>query len=556
MAFQIFTFPHAAVYLLFSVLFYVHCKRTFRQPLPKDLPWVGVKGDQWFATFRAHRREWKEGMQMLSEGYEKYNKQGKPFVTPNTTLEPEVLLPPSAIPWLLSQPANVLSPFPVRDEIVGLKYFLPAAICEDRQLHDSVLLGPLTRRLGDFTERVARGIEEVMPQLWGTDEREWKEVVPFENMHAIVLRMSASVIFGEELARDPKFLKALSMYALVVAICTGLARLLAPPPFRFVVSRLAGLPIRFFAWRCNSWLAPLIWKAKCRRSGCQGSECCGSEHKKPFKPGDEQSLMDYIITAALSSANSANARADNIISRLLLISFAAIHTTSFTLTWTLLHLASSPSFATLYQKLRDEASTALQSSPKGVWTRAKLADLHVTDSVLKETLRHTGFGGRGAMHAVIPKEGVVLPTGERVPQGAWIGVSVRGVHDDERFWQNGTTWDGLRFVEGNDEEIEMNNVPTKEDEGIDSRISTDTQTTLERKKRSLVTTSPTFMAFMHGRNACPGRFFAAHQMKLLLAYIVLNYDIQRREKVEMKYMTDFAIPPTKEKLLVRRRPVG
>ncbi len=51
----------------------------------------------------------------------------------------------------------------------------------------------------------------------------------------------------------------------------------------------------------------------------------------------------------------------------------------------------------------------------------------------------------------------------------------------------------------------------------------------------------------------PGRFFAAHQLKLLLAYIVLHYELQPREKVELKYVTDFVLPPVKEKVLVRRR---
>lgn len=179
-------------------------------------------------------------------------------MTPNSTLDPEVLLPPSSIPWLLSQPASVLSPFPVRDEILSMQYFLPEEVYMDRHLHDSVLLGPLTRRLGDFTQRVAHAIDTLVPELWGPDKREWKEVLPFENMHRIVLRMASAVLFGSELAKDPAFLKTLSRYANALAIRSGLARLFVPPPFRFIISRFTALPIRFFAWRCQSWLIPII----------------------------------------------------------------------------------------------------------------------------------------------------------------------------------------------------------------------------------------------------------------------------------------------------------
>lgn len=39
-------------------------------------------------------------------------------------------------------------------------------------------------------------------------------------------------------------------------------------------------------------------------------------------------------------------------------------------------------------------------------------------------------------------------------------------------------------------------------------------------------TAPDFLAWGYGRAACPGRFFAAAQMKLMLAHVVLNYDVR------------------------------
>jgi cytochrome P450 len=34
------------------------------------------------------------------------------------------------------------------------------------------------------------------------------------------------------------------------------------------------------------------------------------------------------------------------------------------------------------------------------------------------------------------------------------------------------------------------------------------------------------MGFGYGRHACPGRFFAANEIKLILARIVLQYDLR------------------------------
>ncbi|KAK6216113.1 Metallothionein expression activator [Pestalotiopsis sp. IQ-011] len=39
-----------------------------------------------------------------------------------------------------------------------------------------------------------------------------------------------------------------------------------------------------------------------------------------------------------------------------------------------------------------------------------------------------------------------------------------------------------------------------------------------------VTTNPEHMLFGHGQHACPGRFFAANEVKIALAHMLLKYD--------------------------------
>lgn len=43
------------------------------------------------------------------------------------------------------------------------------------------------------------------------------------------------------------------------------------------------------------------------------------------------------------------------------------------------------------------------------------------------------------------------------------------------------------------------------------------------------------MAFGYGRHACPGRFFAANEIKLICAQILLNYDLKLPEGVSGRY---------------------
>ncbi|KAJ7828756.1 cytochrome P450 [Mycena olivaceomarginata] len=43
---------------------------------------------------------------------------------------------------------------------------------------------------------------------------------------------------------------------------------------------------------------------------------------------------------------------------------------------------------------------------------------------------------------------------------------------------------------------------------------------------SVITTSMDYLAFGHGRHACPGRFFAAMELKAMLAHVIINYDVK------------------------------
>lgn len=82
----------------------------------------------------------------------------------------------------------------------------------------------------------------------------------------------------------------------------------------------------------------------------------------------------------------------------------------------------------------------------------------------------------------------------------------------------------------------------------------DSQRMLELKNQSLVTVGDNFLAFGNGRHACPGRFFAAQEMKLMLAYLVLNYDIDRMDKrPEGTCIAGVEMPPTKAEIRIRKR---
>lgn len=46
----------------------------------------------------------------------------------------------------------------------------------------------------------------------------------------------------------------------------------------------------------------------------------------------------------------------------------------------------------------------------------------------------------------------------------------------------------------------------------------------ENSAALLVTTSPDHLGFGHGRDACPGRFFAANEVKVAICHLLIKYD--------------------------------
>lgn len=95
---------------------------------------------------------------------------------------------------------------------------------------------------------------------------------------------------------------------------------------------------------------------------------------------------------------------------------------------------------------------------------------------------------------------ITLQDGLLIPKGSSIGVSSHWSWDSSIF-ENPNEFDGYRFVK-------MAEDPTKE------------------RESHFVSTSPQHLAFGHGNHACPGRFFAANELKIALTHILMKYDFK------------------------------
>jgi len=80
------------------------------------------------------------------------------------------------------------------------------------------------------------------------------------------------------------------------------------------------------------------------------------------------------------------------------------------------------------------------------------------------------------------------------------------------------------------------------------------------RKWGITTTSPDILTFGHGKGSCPGRFFAATELKLLLAFLLHNYDIKLDAKPGEEdkrpanlWIAASCIPNPMQRVLFRKR---
>ncbi|KIJ29729.1 hypothetical protein M422DRAFT_268863 [Sphaerobolus stellatus SS14] len=150
---------------------------------------------------------------------------------------------------------------------------------------------------------------------------------------------------------------------------------------------------------------------------------------------------------------------------------------------------------------------------------------------LKETLRMHPVATLVVFRTTL--KGYTFSNGTLIPKGTMVSVPTESAHYDQNNYQNAAEFIGFRYVD------------KSELEGGTSR------------RHDVVSTSGDFMSFGIGRHACPGKIFAAIIMNIMmLAHLVLNYDLKlEHEGVRPKdiYIGATRIPHPKAAIMLKKR---
>lgn len=370
----------------------------------------------------------------------------------------------------------------------------------EKPLHLHVISTTLTRETGNLIPDLKDELAQSLDEIWGKDTSTYKEVVVWNVMQHIIARVTNRILIGLPMCRDVTLLKASMTFAQDIPITSTLLRFIWEP-LRPLVAPLITLPTRIHDNRFYQILKPEVE----RRLRAYDAKHADPEAKATNS--EPRDFLQWLIIQAKDLGDPYMWKPYTLAARVMLTNFASIHTSSFAITHVLLDLASSKQ--EYIDELRGEIREVL-AAHDGQWNKRSLSALSKLDSTMRESQRLNSFAALATLRTVIATNGVKAPSGIHLPRGTRVAVHSYPVFHDADIYPDPYTFKPFRFAE--------------------KRQAAGEGTYVEKARQAWATTNPQYTAFGHGRHACPGRFFASSEIKLMLAYIIMNYDFEPQKK--------------------------
>lgn len=128
-------------------------------------------------------------------------------------------------------------------------------------------------------------------------------------------------------------------------------------------------------------------------------------------------------------------------------------------------------------------------------------------------------------------EPLTLSDGTYLPKGVHLVMPVVPIAQDESVTSYPLTFDGFRHYRRRQEPGQSN-------------------------RYQFATTDENNMHFGHGKYACPGRFFAANTIKIILAHLILYYDFKLpdgKSRPENLCLHEYVFPDPKAEILFKEK---
>ncbi|OJJ05782.1 hypothetical protein ASPVEDRAFT_153946 [Aspergillus versicolor CBS 583.65] len=430
----------------------------------------------WLVGLRFSRRSGP----MVREGYHKF-KDGLFKIRRN---DAEILvIPRKYIDELRDMSQDKISAMAAHiKNLVGRYTIGNVKLVMESDLHRRTLQQKLTPSLGvlipSLKDELKFALKTEMPEC-----NTWTSVRIHELAVKVVARISARVFVGAELCRNDEWLYLSIHFTKNLGMTRNLLRL-----FPAIVRPIAA---RFMSsyWRIYSNLAA-AQKLICPIIEERRAAASNPDYKKP------NDFLQWMIDNARPEEGHPN----DLAHRQLLVSLASIHTTSMQTTHFIYDLCTYPEY---YEPLRQEIISVLRED--GGFKKTTLNKMRKMDSFLKESQRLNPPLVLSFQRVV--QKALTLKDGTKFPAGTHIAIASDAIAHDAACLPGGgdpETFDPFRY----------------------SRLREDPSKPENINRYQFATTDSSNLHFGHGIYACPGRFFASNEIKLILAHLLLRYEFR------------------------------
>ncbi|OHW94725.1 ent-kaurene oxidase [Colletotrichum incanum] len=348
---------------------------------------------------------------------------------------------------------------------------------------------------------------------------EYGEMSVYQKLLRVVAIVSGIAFVGPDVCHEDEYLNNSIMFT--VDLFSAIAELKRWPnwgPIRRIASYFIPQVKKLKEHRARSiaFLVPVIQKRRSTTISTAGD-----------KPKD---MLQWLIE---KSGKFGVKEDEDIAMVLILLGVAAIHTTTMAVTQTLYDLVGY--CPEIIPELRKEISSA-QAAHNGVINTEALYQMKLLDSVMRESQRLNPTNVMRMQRCVL--QSFQLADGTTIPAGIDIAVPALPVNLDESKYPQPLQFDPHRFVR------------------LRSGVDADPIGYASREQYQFISVTKENMAFGFGKPACPGRFFAANEMKLILIRLLQDYDMKMPKDIKGRYpniIRGTSISPDTTKTIMMRR---
>ncbi|QDS74724.1 hypothetical protein FKW77_000811 [Venturia effusa] len=391
---------------------------------------------------------------------------------------PQVVLPVRFLDEIRNNPHLDLHGMPKDDWFSEYAAFSPIRVMERGHVMVNMINRKLTTSLALVTAPVNEETNIAMERVWPRTD-EWRPSLFVNESLELVAQVSSRIFVGAPLCRNPEWIRLAKNFT-VDFVTAAYAMRFIPTPFRPLFYYI--LP-PVYKLKNTVKAAHVILKPEVEERRRVRNEALARGEATPKRLDSFEWIDDVARSDGQENFDAVGAQ--------LVLSFVAMHTTSMATTNVLYDIIEH---SELIPELRQEIITVMKEDQG--WQKTSLYKLKLLDSVMKESQRMS-LGGtiNISRHA---QQDITLSDGTTIPKDARLGVPMLHMHDPE-FYPNPETFDGKRF-------LRLRELPEN------------------TNKYQFVTTSMDHLGFGHGKHACPGRFFASNEIKIMICHLLMKYD--------------------------------